>query len=105
MIDRSIGLCTYLDGLARGEDEGAPGEALGSFHGDRADRVLAQVLSDLEDEADLVVLDFETGENGGQLAAGELHVHDGTNHLDGEEDGRGLGRGKGEGGGVEEELE
>ena len=42
-------------------------------------RVLAQVLRNLEDQADLVALDLERVENGGQRALLKADVDDGTN--------------------------
>jgi len=50
------------------------------IHGNGADCVLSQVLGDFEDETDLVALDLEGVEDGGQVAV-ELHVNDGTDDL------------------------
>ena len=86
---------SHRDGRAGVEHLLPAREPLRGLHGDGADRVLAQVLRNLEHEADLVALHFQSGQNGGQLAALELHVHHGADdlrHAASLGAGRGLGR-------------
>ncbi len=58
----------------------AADQAVGRVHGDGADRVLTQMLGDLEHEAVAVILRFQRVEDVGQLVL-ELHVDDGAHHL------------------------
>ena len=69
------------DGLL-GVDHPLPAhQALRGVHSDRAHGALAQVLRHLEHQPDVVVLHLKRVEDGGQVAALELDVHDGTDHL------------------------
>jgi hypothetical protein len=58
----------------------AADEALGRVHGDGANRVLTEVLRDLEDEALAIVHRLERIQDRGKLAV-ELNVDDGPDHL------------------------
>ena len=67
------------DGGAGVDDLLATDETLGTVHGNGADRVLAEVGSDLEDETTTVeVDDLEGVEDGGKVFGLELDVDDGT---------------------------
>ena len=67
------------DGGAGVDNLLATDETLGTVHSDGADRVLAEVSRDLEDETTTVeVNDLERVENGGKVFTLELHVDDGT---------------------------
>ena len=77
----------HHDGRARVLHRGTAAEAVGGVHGDGADRVLTEVLGDLEDQvvfgiADEAVRQSERRVDGGELAGGELHVDDGAHDLD-----------------------
>jgi hypothetical protein len=66
-------------------------KTLGGIHSNSADGVLTKMLSDLEHDANVVVLDLESIQNVWELAI-ELDVDDGTNDLgDGASTGGGLG--------------
>lgn len=68
----TLGADRNRDGSASVEHLGATDETLGTVHRDRADRVLAEMLRDLENEATaLEVLDFERIENRRQVLAVE----------------------------------
>ena len=67
------------DGGAGVDNLLATDETLGTIHSDGADRVLAEVSRDLEDETTTVeVNDLERVENGRKVLRLELHVDDGT---------------------------
>ena len=68
------------DGLAGVSHVLAAHEAFGGVHGDGADRVLAQMLGDLEHQALALVGGLQRVENFGQMPV-ELHVDDGAHHL------------------------
>ena len=67
------------DGGAGVDNLLATNETLGTVHGNGADRVLAEVSRDLEDETTTVeVNDLERVENGGEVFSLKLYVNDGT---------------------------
>ena len=68
------------DGLAGVGDLLAAGEAFGGVHRHRAHRVFAEVLRDLQHQADALVPGLERVQDLGQMPF-ELHVDDGTHHL------------------------
>ncbi len=70
----------HLDGIPGVDDLLAPGQTIGGVHGDGADRVVADVLRDLEHEADVVVGHLERAQDRGQLAI-EPNVDDGADDL------------------------
>jgi hypothetical protein len=71
----------HLDGRAGVHHLLAAREALRGLHGNSAHGVLAQVLRNLQHQADLVRLHLQCGQDGRQLAALELHVHHGADDL------------------------
>jgi hypothetical protein len=75
-----LGADRHADLRAGGADRLAAGEAVGRVHGDGADRVLAEVLGDLEDQAVAVVVGLERRQDRRQLAF-ERDVDDGADHL------------------------
>ena len=79
-------------------DRLAADQAFGRVHGDGADRVLAEMLGDLEDEAVAEVGRLERVQDLGQRAV-ELHVDDGADHLR-DAAGAGVGGLVGSGGGL-----
>jgi hypothetical protein len=70
----------HADLAARIHHRLAAGEAVGRVHRDSANRVLAEMLGDLEHEAVAVIVGFERREDLGQVAV-ERHVDDGADHL------------------------
>ena len=58
----------------------AADQALGGVHGDGAHGVLAEMLRDLEHQAAAVVVGLQRVQDRRQVV-GELHVHDGADHL------------------------
>lgn len=76
----AAGADVNLNGSTGVEDLLATDETLGTVHGNGTDRVLTQVLGDLEHEAGtLDVLDVESVVDGGQVLGVELDVDDGAN--------------------------
>ena len=62
-------------------------QAVGRVHGDAANRALAQMLGDFDDEVVGLIVDGRVGDRErdvdfGQVGAGKLDVHDGTDDLD-----------------------
>ncbi len=94
----ALGADRHPDGAARVTYFHAAHEAVGAVHGDRADRVLAQVLGDLERQVvlrprDAGVAHLERVEDHRELALVELDVDDGPDDLHDSALAGGVGRG------------
>jgi hypothetical protein len=70
----------HLDGVASVQDPLAPDQAIGRVHGNSADGVVANMLGNLQNQADVVVLHLKSGSHRRQDAI-EADVHDGSNDL------------------------
>mmetsp|Transcript_24711 Transcript_24711/g.57287 ORF Transcript_24711/g.57287 Transcript_24711/m.57287 type:complete len:238 (-) Transcript_24711:64-777(-) len=75
-----LGAGGHHDGLASVNDGLAARQPLGGVHSDGAHGVLTKVLSNLEHEADLVALNLQSVQDGGEVVI-ELDVNDSADNL------------------------
>ena len=80
MLRKGDSASRYLDGGAGVHDALATRESVRGVHRDPTHGVLSEMLSNLEHEANLVILHLQRAHDGRQIAL-ELHVHDGADDL------------------------